>query len=41
MTPTLANTPVLHTDRLILRAPELRDFDAYAEFMAGPRSGND
>jgi RimJ/RimL family protein N-acetyltransferase len=31
-------TPVLRTDRLILRAPELRDFAAYAAFMAGPRA---
>ncbi|MGQ0567735.1 MAG: GNAT family N-acetyltransferase [Gemmobacter sp.] len=38
MTPALVNTPVLNTDRLILRAPELPDFDAYAAFMAGPRS---
>ena len=37
-TPTLTGTPVLHTDRLILRAPALRDFDAYAAFMAGPRA---
>jgi RimJ/RimL family protein N-acetyltransferase len=39
MTPRLSNTPVLETGRLILRAPELRDFEAYAAFYAGPRSG--
>ncbi len=38
MIPALVNTPVLNTPRLILRAPELCDFDAYAAFMAGPRS---
>lgn len=38
MTPALINTPVLTTERLILRAPEARDFEAYAAFMAGPRS---
>lgn len=37
-TPTLTGTPVLQTERLILRAPAVRDFDAYAAFMAGPRS---
>ena len=36
--PALVNTPVLETDRLILRAPELRDFDAYADFFATHRS---
>ena len=38
MTPTLTGTPTLHTDRLTLRAPALHDFNAYAAFMAGPRS---
>ena len=37
-TPALTGTPVLDTARLILRAPELRDFDAYGAFMASPRS---
>lgn len=36
--PALVNTPMLETDRLILRAPELRDFDAYEAFYATPRS---
>lgn len=35
--PALVNTPVLETDRLILRAPELRDFDAYAGFYGSSR----
>ena len=39
MTVTLTNTPVLETDRLILRAPELRDFDAYAGFYGSSRCG--
>ncbi len=30
--------PTLHTDRLTLRAPEMRDFDAYAEFRASDRA---
>jgi RimJ/RimL family protein N-acetyltransferase len=34
----LIDTPVLDTERLILRAPELRDFDAYARFFASPRA---
>jgi len=30
--------PTLETERLTLRAPEARDFDAYAAFRASPRS---
>ncbi|MGC1495794.1 MAG: GNAT family N-acetyltransferase [Sulfitobacter sp.] len=30
--------PIIKTDRLILRAPQPSDFDAYAAFMADPRS---
>jgi RimJ/RimL family protein N-acetyltransferase len=30
-------TPVLETERLILRAPELADFDAYAQFFTTDR----
>lgn len=36
--PALIHAPVLTTDRLILRAPETSDFDAYARFMASDRS---
>ncbi|TMV48265.1 hypothetical protein FGG78_40415 [Thioclava sp. BHET1] len=38
MTPALVNTPVLETERLILRAPQATDFDAFASFMAADRS---
>jgi RimJ/RimL family protein N-acetyltransferase len=38
MTVALIGTPVLETPRLILRAPVLADFDAYADFFASPRS---
>lgn len=31
--------PILRTERLILRAPELEDFEPYAAFMAGGRAG--
>lgn len=31
-------TPVLETERLILRAPEPRDFDAWAAFCADPET---
>lgn len=34
----MAAIPTLRTDRLVLRAPELRDFAAYRELMASPRS---
>jgi RimJ/RimL family protein N-acetyltransferase len=30
--------PTLHTERLILRAPRLADFEAWAAFFASPRS---
>lgn len=40
MTVALINTPVLETARLILRAPDLRDFDPYAAFYATPRSAH-
>lgn len=36
---TLANTPVLETERLILRAPQADDFAPFAAFMAGDRAG--
>lgn len=36
--PRLVETPVLETARLVLRAPGLADFDAYAGFMAAPRA---
>lgn len=35
---SLIRIPVLQTARLVLRAPEARDFDAYAAFRASPRS---
>ena len=38
MTPHLAGTPVLTTERLTLRAPEGRDWPAWAEFMATDRA---
>jgi RimJ/RimL family protein N-acetyltransferase len=34
----LTDTPVLMTERLLLRAPVLADFDAYAGFFASARS---
>ncbi len=37
MSPTL-DIPTLTTERLILRAPEERDFDAVAQFYSEPRS---
>ena len=36
---TLTNAPVLETERLVLRLPQLSDFDAYAAFMASERAG--
>lgn len=36
--PRLADTPVLETERLVLRAPDMRDFAAFAEFMQSERS---
>lgn len=38
MTATTVHIPTLTTERLTLRAPEARDFDAYAAFRGGPRS---
>lgn len=35
---TLTNAPQLETERLILRLPQLSDFDAYAAFMASERA---
>lgn len=35
---TTVRIPTLETERLILRAPQLSDFDAFAEFSASPRS---
>lgn len=34
----LANTPVLETDRLTLRAPQASDWDAFAAFLGDDRS---
>lgn len=36
--PALTGTPVLETARLVLRAPVLADFDAFADFAASPRA---
>lgn len=33
---SLTNAPRFETDRLILRGPEMRDFDAFADFHADP-----
>ncbi len=38
MTPHLAHTPVLETERLVLRAPALRDWPAFSTFLATPRA---
>lgn len=38
MTPHLADTPVLETERLILRAPKASDFEALAPFVMSDRS---
>jgi RimJ/RimL family protein N-acetyltransferase len=38
MTPTLANTPVITTDRLILRAPQKGDQDAWFDYAKSDRS---
>jgi RimJ/RimL family protein N-acetyltransferase len=38
MSEALFNIPTLTTDRLTLRAPQLSDFDTYAEFCASGRS---
>ena len=35
---TTVTIPTLETERLILRAPRIEDFDAYAAFNASPRS---
>lgn len=35
---TVTNAPRLETERLILRLPQLSDFDPYARFMADPRA---
>ncbi len=34
---TRAAIPTVRTDRLVLRAPQPKDFEAFAEFRAGPR----
>lgn len=39
MTPHLADTPVLQTERLTLRAPELQDFEPAAAFLRSARAG--
>lgn len=38
MRPTLAHTPVIETERLLLRAPEARDFEGFAAFLATERA---
>lgn len=38
MTPNLTSTPVLHTERLILRAPEAADFETFAAFVMSDRA---
>ncbi|KAA9010596.1 GNAT family N-acetyltransferase [Histidinibacterium aquaticum] len=38
MTETVIHIPTLETERLRLRAPEQRDFEAYADYCAGDRS---
>lgn len=38
MTPHLANTPVLETDRLTLRAPRMDDYPAFEAFYASERA---
>lgn len=35
---SLMNIPVIETETLRLRAPEMRDFEAYAAFRASPRT---
>jgi RimJ/RimL family protein N-acetyltransferase len=36
----MPESPVIETERLILRRPELGDLDAFAEMMADPRAAN-
>jgi RimJ/RimL family protein N-acetyltransferase len=36
--PALTGTPVLETERLILRAPETADFDVWADYFGSERS---
>lgn len=38
MTPALANTPVLTTERLVLRAPRAGDWPVFADFLGSDRS---
>ncbi len=38
MTPHLADTPVLETDRLILRAPRMADYPTWEAFFASDRA---
>jgi RimJ/RimL family protein N-acetyltransferase len=38
MTPQLENTPVLETERLILRAPRASDFEVFAAFVTSARA---
>jgi RimJ/RimL family protein N-acetyltransferase len=38
MTPTLAHTPVIETERLILRAPQRGDFGPCADFLTSERA---
>lgn len=38
MTPVLANTPRIETERLVLRAPQRQDWPLFNAFLASPRS---
>ena len=38
MTPHLADTPVIETDRLVLRAPRMDDYVVWEAFYASPRA---
>jgi RimJ/RimL family protein N-acetyltransferase len=38
MTPHLAGTPILHTDRLTLRAPGPQDWEAFCAFLMSERA---
>lgn len=38
MTPVLAQTPVIATERLVLRAPQRGDFEPFADFLMSERA---
>lgn len=38
MTPALVHTPVIETERLVLRAPRAEDFEPFAAFVASERA---